>query len=113
MTSLQGKLERAFWQFHTDNPQIYHLLVRYAQEWKRDHTHCAIAALFERVRWQIGVDTRSDDGLKLNNNHKAFYARLLELREPNLVGFFRMRQQRVQCSFGPRNEGLPPGTHIA
>jgi len=113
MTEAASKLERAFWQFHTDNPLIYRLLCRYAREWKNYHTHCSIKALFERVRWQVGVETRSGDGLKLNNNHAAYYARLLERNEADLVGLFRLRSQRVQCTFGPRNDKLPPGLHIA
>lgn len=108
-----GKLERAFWQFHADNPVVYQLLVRFAHEWAEHHAHCSINLLFERVRWAYAVEIRSDDGFRLNNNHRAFYARLLEERKDAPSGFFRMRQQRRQCSFGPRNEGLPPGEHHA
>lgn len=107
-----GKLEKAFWEFHDANPEIYIMLVKYAREWKRTHTHCSIKFLFERVRWQMGL-TIQTDGFKLNNNHHAFYARMIEMLEEDLQGFFRMRQQRRQCSFGPRNSELPPGDHIA
>jgi hypothetical protein len=113
MTEAASKLERAFWQFHSDNPTIYRLLVRYAREWARFHDHCSIKLLFERVRWQVAVETRAGDGFKLNNNHAPYYARLLEHQEADLAGLFRLRQQRQQCTFGPRNAGLPPGDHIA
>jgi len=113
MAEAVSKLERAFWQFHTDNPHVYTLLARYAREWKRYHSHCSIKLLFERVRWQVGLETRDPTGFKLCNNHTAYYARLLERNEADLVGLFRLRAQRHQCTFGPPNGKLPPGIHIA
>jgi hypothetical protein len=109
----QSKLERAFWQFHHDNPLVYQMLVRYALEWKRYHEHCSINLLFERVRWQYAIEVRSEDSFRLNNNHRAFYARLIEDLEADLRGFFRLRQQRRQATFGPLNETLPSGEHVA
>lgn len=107
-----GKLELDFWQFHTDNPHIYTWMVHYARQWKLYYEHGSIALLCERLRWHR-VETRSHDNFKINNNHKAFYSRLLEEQEPDLNGFFRKRQQRIQCTFGPLNEDLPSGRHIA
>ena len=108
-----SKLEKAFWQFHADNPQVYDVLVKYAREWKRYHGKCSIKLLFERARWDLMTTIQSKDGFKLNNNHHAYYARLIEEREPDLRNFFRMRQQRVQCTFGPANAVLPPGGHVS
>lgn len=108
-----GKLEKAFWQFHLDNPLVYERLVKYAREWKRNHNHCSIKFLYERVRWDFGMDTTTDDSFKLSNNHCPFYARLIDEKELNMKGLFRFRQQRVQCSFGPLNESLPSGEHHA
>lgn len=108
-----GKLEAAFWEFHQNNPTVYRLLVRYARQWRQYHTHCSINLLFERVRWAYFVKIKSQDNFRLNNNHRAFYARMIERREPDLHDFFRLRQQRRQCSFGPPNETLPPGDHVA
>jgi hypothetical protein len=108
-----GKLEHAFWEFHHNNPVVYRLLVKYARQWKRYHAHCSINLLFERVRWEYFVKIESEDNFRLNNNHRAFYARLIEMREPDLSGFFRLRAQRIQSSFGPDNQDLPPGDHVA
>ena len=108
----ESKLEKAFWQFHTDNPQVYVVLVKYAREWRRYHSKCSIKLLFERARWEFGTTIQSKDEFKLNNNHHAYYARLIEEREPDLKGIFRMRQQSVQATFGPANATLPPGGHV-
>ena len=109
---IDGKLERAFWQFHHDNPHVYDKLVAYARQFALYHEHGSINLLFERVRWDYLTDTATADGFKLNNNHRAFYARLIEDQESDLHGFFRMRQQRIQCTFGPDNSSLPPGDHV-
>lgn len=110
---MSSVLEKAFWQFHNDNPEVYQLLVRFAREWHRVHEHCSISLLFERVRWEYSLTIWTRDGLKLNNNHRAYYARLLEEENPDLRGVFRLRQQRIQCTFGPANATLPPGGHRA
>ncbi len=108
-----AKLEPAFWAFHAANPLVYELLVKYARQWALANAHGSINALFERVRWDFGTTIQPTDGFKLNNNHRAFYARLIETREPDLAGFFRLRQQRLQASFGPLNTTLPPGEHVS
>lgn len=106
------KLETAFWSFHHTNPLVYELLVKYARQWARTNDHGSINLLFERVRWDFGTTIQPTDGFKLNNNHRAFYARLIEDKEPDLGNFFRLRQQRQQASFGPLNATLPSGAHV-
>lgn len=108
-----AKLETAFWDFHLANPLVYELLVKYARQWARTNEHGSINALFERVRWDYGTTIQHTDGFKLNNNHRAFYARLIEVKEPDLENFFYLRQQRRQASFGPDNATLPSGEHVA
>lgn len=108
-----AKLERAFWQFHNANPLVYERLVMYARQWHKVREHGSVNLLFERVRWDYVTDINTTDGFRLNNNHRAFYARLIETQEADLQGFFRMRQQRLQASFGPLNATLPPGHHVA
>lgn len=112
LTLANGKLEREFWIFHYANPEVYRQLVYYAKQWRKRHQHCAISLLFERVRWEMNLKTEAADGFQLNNNHRAFYARLIEEQE-GMSGFFRFRSQRIQCSFGPDNSELPPGEHVA
>lgn len=112
MINQPGKLELAFWAFHEANPVIYELLVKFAREWKQYRSHCSLSLLFERVRWSYMTEINRTDPFKLNNNHKAFYARLIMEKEPDLKDFFHIRQQRIQCTFGPRNDELPSGEHV-
>ena len=94
----KGKLppmEEHFWNFHGRNPHVYELMVRLAREWK-DQTggrKLGIKALFERARWECCVRT-SESAPVLNNNHTAFYARLIMERESDLGGIFNTREQR-------------------
>jgi hypothetical protein len=70
----RGKLERAFWNFHFQHPEVYEHLLRFAHEWQSrrgDGARLGIAMLFERVRWELHLQL-GDDIPKLNNNHRAF-----------------------------------------
>jgi hypothetical protein len=111
----QSKLEKAFWKFHDKNPAVYRLLVRFARQWRQRFGPDAvmgIGQLFERVRWEVCIKTDDAMGFKLCNNHRAFYARLIMERNPDLDGVFRLRKQRLQSTIGPSNEGLPSGEHM-
>lgn len=89
---LYTRLEQAFLKFHTENPRVYALLTKLARQAQgRGFDNYGIGALFEVARWQTNVETEEADGFKLNNNHRAYYARLIEEQEPDLAGFFRMR----------------------
>lgn len=86
-------LESAFTTFHEANPHVYHLIVRFAREKKRaGFKHYGIAGVFERVRWEMPITTEGD-AFKLNNNYRAFYARLVMAECPDLAGFFHTRRQ--------------------
>ncbi|AAD17628.1 hypothetical protein TM4_63 [Mycobacterium phage TM4] len=81
-----------FEKFHADNPEVYEVLVRLAREWVEvtGRRKLGIANLYERARWEIAMRT-SDPEYKLNNDHRAFYARLIMAREPDLDGLFALR----------------------
>jgi hypothetical protein len=108
----RSKLEQAFWDFHEEHPSVYDTLVMLARDWKeRRVQRIGIATVFETARYLLEIE-RDDDGLKLNNNHRAYYARLIMRDEPDLEDIFRLRQQRIQATIGPDNDGLEPGGHI-
>jgi hypothetical protein len=87
------RLEREFRQFHEANPQIFDRLVELARKakfWGR--RHYGIAALWEVMRWDFFSKVNSPiDEFKLNNNHRAYYARLIMATCPDLDGFFHTR----------------------
>lgn len=87
------RIEREFWNFHHENPHVYKELVSCAREVKRSgRDHYGIAAIYEVVRFHRILET-SDERYKLPNNHKPLYARLIMLLEPDLDGFFDIRER--------------------
>jgi len=102
-----SRLESDFWEFHNANPRVLLLLIRYAYDWrgaKGANSKLGIKALFERVRWETALETAGDDNFKLNNNHTAFYARLIMDSIPNLKDIFKLRRQRIASTIG-QNKG--------
>ena len=94
-------IELAFRKFHTENPWVYDKLRSMALQLKRSgRDSYGIAALFEVLRYEHAIQTKSDDGLKLNNNYRALYARMLAQNEPELEEFFRMRLRRQRITSG-------------
>lgn len=94
-------IERAFIKFDADNPWVYDRLRDMALQLKRSgRDSYGIAALFEVLRYEYALKTKSDDGLKLNNNYRALYSRRLAQQEPELREFFRMRLRRPRLTEG-------------
>jgi len=84
-----------FEEFHRENPLVYRALLRFARQVQAaGFDHYSINSLFERVRWHMNIETHAHDGFKLNNNHRAYYARMLN-QEPGLEDFFRTRELRA------------------
>jgi hypothetical protein len=81
----------AFARFHADNPEVYQLVVRFAKEAiSRGRTRIGMALIFERIRWHVQVETFGDE-FKLNNNFRAYYARLFSRDYPQHAKLFSMR----------------------
>lgn len=86
--------ERAFWLFHQGNPDVLDALVNLARQAK--HAGAAqygIGALFEVLRWSRLMAKRPGEEFRLNNNYRAYYARLIMSLYPYLSGFFETRVQ--------------------
>lgn len=85
-----------FFKFHHEHPNVYKQLVNLAYQWKdAGHQQLGIATLFEKLRWEWHVGTiRDSSGFKLNNNYRAFYARLIMDENPELRGMFNLRAQK-------------------
>lgn len=86
--------------FHEINPEIYRLVCRYADEvLARGYKEYAIATIWERIRWHMSIEMRSE--FKLPNNHRAYYARFWADNHPQHAGFFKL------CTLRSENEDLP------
>ena len=72
--------------FHRENPQVY------------QHLRASALALLDAGQRHHSIYNAklrtNGKPYKLNNNHTAFYARLLMNREPRLHGFFYLRMRR-------------------
>jgi hypothetical protein len=82
--------------FHDRNPHVLRAIVDVSlrlRRAKRPRLRWSIAAAFEVVRYNADIST---DGrtYKLNNNHKAFYARWIMRDVPELEGFFKTRTEK-------------------
>lgn len=87
-------LEERAREFNAQNPGVYYDLVSLARYTKaRGATKCGISMLWEVLRWKRMTGTARDpEGFKLNNSYRAWYARMIMDREPDLVGFFETRR---------------------
>ena len=102
----QSQLEEKFLEFHAKHPEVYAALSRFAHQWrdrKGPDARLGIKMVIERVRWELALGAR-DESPRLNNNHSAFYARLLMAQEPALEGMFFLKKQRYESTIGADDE---------
>ena len=82
----------AFENFHEENPVVWDLFQQFAlAAIERGSKHYSSNAIFERIRWHIEIETEGSN-VKLNNNFRAYYARMFHLAKPQYDGFFRNRR---------------------
>lgn len=80
-----------FEQFDNENPYAWELFKQFTFEAIRNgHRQFSIALVTERIRWET-VMKSSDSDFKINNNHKAFFARKFHEEYPMYNGIFRTR----------------------
>lgn len=88
-------IQRSFEEFDAANPWVYEALVRLARQARDSGAQkIGIGMLFEVLRWDRSLSTKSWDGFKLNNNLRSRYARAIMDHEPDLDGFFETRGLR-------------------
>jgi hypothetical protein len=88
----KNRLREQFEKFHSENPHVFDGLHKLAVQYRaaRPDKKIGISLLFEVLRWHTMLETKSDDGLKLNNNLRSFYSREL-MKDPRLAGMFRLK----------------------
>ena len=89
-----SELESKFWEYHNANPHVanmlYDVLVR---AFKKGFQKYGIGAATEVVRWERGPEVIKTDRFKINNNHRAFYARLFQINYPEYANRVQVREQ--------------------
>ena len=89
--TLIGSLEAAALAFHVENPHVLSEITTVCLQMRQvGQTRWSINAAFEVVRYQAALTTTGRT-YKLNNNHRAFYARWIQAATPELAGFFATR----------------------
>jgi len=83
--------------FHRNNPHVYELFKRFANEVRASgHTKFSARDIFPRIRWYTMVETRGDpDGMKINNNWSPFYARMIAQEDSRFRDFFQFRTSKA------------------
>ena len=107
----RDELEQAAREFHAENPEVWRLFVRFTLEAVgRGFSTYSVAAIFERIRWETDeADAEGRSTFKLNNNHRASYARWLMETYPQCRGFFRLREQTSKNQVAIDLPELTPG----
>lgn len=77
--------------YDAQHPEVYKLLVRYAQEWKSKYSRrVGIELLYNKVRWEVSFPFDKTGGDKLQQGYAAYYARKIMKQNPDLDGIFRL-----------------------
>lgn len=85
-------LEDKFETYHKENPIVYELFVKFANEAKAaGFKNFSANAIFERIRWYVSVETVGDK-FKVNNNYRPYYARKMMENYPEFEGFLNTRK---------------------
>jgi hypothetical protein len=90
-----SRLRREFEAFDAANPQIWDLFVRFTfMAIRAGKKKGSISLITERIRWEVYIETASNDEFKINNNHRAYYARKWQKLYPEYADFFETRRLR-------------------
>lgn len=92
-----NRLKRQFADFHEANPHVYRRLVEMTWALKhKGHSKVGIGMLFEVLRWEHYMENKDPHSeFKLNNNYRAYYARMIMKREKGLADIFETRELRA------------------
>jgi hypothetical protein len=86
-----NRLWREFLEFDAANPHVWELFERFAFEAiEAGHETLSASLICERIRWETTVVT-TDTEFKLNNNHRAYYARKFNSIHQNIPQKFVLR----------------------
>lgn len=91
-------IEARFWMFHAENPHVYRLFCRFAQQaLNHGYEHFSSDMIMHRIRWETAIETTEtyappgEGVLKLNDHYSAYYSRLWMRDHPGMCDFFRTR----------------------
>lgn len=92
-TEHEQTIEARFWAFHAQHPDVYAEIVRRAHLAQARGLRVGIRTIWEAMRWDYTIE-RGAEAYKLNDHFTSRYARLIIDQEPDLSGFFELREIR-------------------
>lgn len=80
-------------KYHTENPHVYEAFKQIAlKAINKGYKNYSVNGIAEILRWETKV--AGNDEFKINNNYRAFYARLFAKDFPQHKDFFRTRKSK-------------------
>ena len=78
-----------FTRFNKDNPMIFHKVIEFADKQRMKRSHYSIEIILNVIRYHTDLDGKGDP-FKINNNYKAYYARMY-MQYRKCPDFFQLR----------------------
>lgn len=92
----RNELEEKYRAWLADHAQVFALFERFALQMLAGKRRFGIGMLTERVRWEVRTTWAEDDeGYKINNNYRAYLARDLIAKYPELDALIETRSIRT------------------
>lgn len=87
---------KAWSKFHKENPWVMPLIIKLAMELKNSGaTKWSIRGIFWEIKKNHQLKFKGDGSrFRLNNNYSSFYSRAVMAVEPELFGFFDIREKK-------------------
>lgn len=91
-------LPAEWWQFHCAHPEVARELRALAHALiEQGHRHLGIAMLWETLRYRTMLGASTDGPApRLNNDHRAYFARWLMETDVELLGVFEIRSSQAE-----------------
>lgn len=87
-------LDVAFAEFDAANPRVWEHFCRLADlAIAAGRKRYSAKAIVEVMRWQLSIETVSEDGFKINGHHTKRYALKWLAEHPERAGFFNLRER--------------------
>ena len=81
--------------FDANHPEVWHYFVQFAKQLlDAGQTRGSAEQIIQRIRWEIDVNKKRDEGFKINNYFRSYYAKKLKATDPQFATFFETRTRR-------------------
>jgi uncharacterized protein YehS (DUF1456 family) len=85
-----------FLAFFREHPEVYDDLVAYLRKLKdKGFKQHSVKTCWAVLRFNIQIQNGPGEDYKLNDLYQSFYSRLIYAKEPDLRGFFELREKQM------------------